>query len=441
MWPLLSNNYITNALKTGYNQFKNALPQQRSQPSSASGAYNLQGPAYYQNLSQYGTPQEQSAANNWLQRQNTTQNNTQNIGGGYTNTGVNNIVNTPPMSINIPDSVPQDAMSGNSTQNDVFDYRSQIEQSMQSYMANQTSLMNAIQGLLAPSAEEQAAQTALRNFDQSYRLGQEAISNKPIAMPFITGQQAHLQRQAGIERQGLASEYEALSGARTGQLGALKDLYGLQGQLGMDYYNMLSGQQDFQYGQQQDILDGQFQQQKFDEDVRQFGLQYAMQQQKMSQDVIAENQAIAQQNVEALSNVNLINQLIQSDKLGSITGLFKGTLRIGNITGNQEVRNQFNQLKGILSLENRQKLKGSGAISDFEARTLERAASSLGRNLKESDMRKQLIQVRGAILTSHGETAKVRMTDPSTGETQTGLSDSFGIASAIQSGYQVEYVN
>ena len=48
----------------------------------------------------------------------------------------------------------------------------------------------------------------------------------------------------------------------------------------------------------------------------------------------------------------------------------------------------------MLALQNRQQLKGSGAISDFEAKVLERAASSLGRNLSDTDFRATLTQLR-----------------------------------------------
>jgi len=46
----------------------------------------------------------------------------------------------------------------------------------------------------------------------SYQLGREQIEQQPIAMPLIVGQQAALQRQYEIKRQGLLLEREALMG-------------------------------------------------------------------------------------------------------------------------------------------------------------------------------------------------------------------------------------
>lgn len=52
--------------------------------------------------------------------------------------------------------------------------------------------------------------------------------------------------------------------------------------------------------------------------------------------------------------------------------------------------NTYEQLRGLLSLENREKLKGSGAISDFEAKVLDKAASRLGRNLSNEQFEQVL---------------------------------------------------
>lgn len=57
----------------------------------------------------------------------------------------------------------------------------------------------------------------------------------------------------------------------------------------------------------------------------------------------------------------------------------------------QQTKNDWENLKAMLSLESREKLKGSGAISDFEAKVLERAASlGLGTNLSETQFRERL---------------------------------------------------
>jgi hypothetical protein len=120
------------------------------------------------------------------------------------------------------------------------------------------------------------------------------------------------------------------------------------------------------------------------------------------------------------------NQAKQSilDTIGSIEkgniGGITGGIQYGFIPGSKAAltKNYYDQLKGMLSLENRSKLKGSGAISDFEAKTLEKAASALGRNLSED----QFKQVLGELKTSLGGSSAVqtiRVKDLKTGQTGT----------------------
>jgi len=83
------------------------------------------------------------------------------------------------------------------------------------------------------------------------------------------------------------------------------------------------------------------------------------------------------------------NKTLVDDLLG---GNIKAITGIPNIsrfipgTKTQFDLNTLNQLRSILALENRQKLKGSGSISDFEARTLERAASRIGEGKGASNL-------------------------------------------------------
>lgn len=101
--------------------------------------------------------------------------------------------------------------------------------------------------------------------------------------------------------------------------------------------------------------------------------------------------ANVQAGAEKQEMIELIDKLAGGD-IGAITGV----LRTGWVPGTQGAltKNYFNQLKGMLSLENRSKMKGSGAISDFEAKTLDRAASALGQNLSEDQFRAVLNDLR-----------------------------------------------
>jgi len=90
------------------------------------------------------------------------------------------------------------------------------------------------------------------------------------------------------------------------------------------------------------------------------------------------------------------------DLLNANVGPITGTMQLSsNIPGTQGAlsKNLYNQLKGMLSLENRQALKGSGAISDFEARVLEQAASALDRNLSEDQFRLVLQNIKNQLAT------------------------------------------
>lgn len=97
--------------------------------------------------------------------------------------------------------------------------------------------------------------------------------------------------------------------------------------------------------------------------------------------------------------IDTVKQLLDQDTKG-ITGAAQIGDGIGNIPSNildavtgrksQNTKNIYDQLQGLLSLENRDKLKGSGAISDFEFKVLQQAASKLGRNTSDTDFRKAL---------------------------------------------------
>jgi hypothetical protein len=80
--------------------------------------------------------------------------------------------------------------------------------------------------------------------------------------------------------------------------------------------------------------------------------------------------------------ITIIDNLRKTGGIGGITG-FTGT---GFIPGSKAAiaKAYYDQLQALLSLENRNSLKGSGAISDFEARLLEKAASALNLNLSET---------------------------------------------------------
>lgn len=106
--------------------------------------------------------------------------------------------------------------------------------------------------------------------------------------------------------------------------------------------------------------------------------------------------------------IGLVNELldtkgadgrpIASNLAGAFDRIVGGSVGKGRLA-----KNKYEQLKGLLSLENRTMLKGSGAISDFEAKTLQQAASAIGRNLSDKDFINELDKLRVA-LSSEGKT-------------------------------------
>lgn len=93
---------------------------------------------------------------------------------------------------------------------------------------------------------------------------------------------------------------------------------------------------------------------------------------------------------------NLIDELYSNPELDNITGPIDQVA--GGLFGQAAVaKNLYNQLQGVLALEGRSKLKGSGAISDFEFRVLKDAQSALGRNLPASAMRAELLKIKNIL--------------------------------------------
>ena len=91
-----------------------------------------------------------------------------------------------------------------------------------------------------------------------------------------------------------------------------------------------------------------------------------------------------------------IDELSNNPKLDNILGPIEQ--RTGGLFGEAATaKNLYNQLTGILALEGRQKLKGSGAISDFEFKVLKDAQSALGRNLNLTEFQAQLEKVRNVL--------------------------------------------
>lgn len=142
-------------------------------------------------------------------------------------------------------------------------------------------------------------------------------------------------------------------------------------------------------------------------------------------------------NKDVSEPLSVVNDLLNTGT-NAITGVGQN---IGNFLGlaNQGTIAKYNQLKSLLSLENRQKLKGSGAISDYESRTLSSAATALDRSLSNEDFTKELKKIRGVLASANGQPVTVKVTDPATGKMKTGDLTKTEINDAINQGYVIEY--
>ena len=154
-------------------------------------------------------------------------------------------------------------------------------------------------------------------------------------------------------------------------------------------------------------------------------------------DAIKEEQLAQSEAINAMEAVNSL--LSNEDGIQEITGVFQGWF--GNVRPGGPgalAENQYDQLMGILSLENRRKLKGQGTISDFEAKMLSDAASSLGRNLGEADFKRELKKIRGVFTNAAGLEASIIVTSPS-GESIRTTASREEINSLIAEGNKINY--
>lgn len=89
----------------------------------------------------------------------------------------------------------------------------------------------------------------------------------------------------------------------------------------------------------------------------------------------------------------LIQGMLDNPQLGRISGSIDQFVG-GNFGGAALAKNQYNQLKGLLSLSNINYLKGTGAISDAEQKLLANAATTLGRNLPDEVFKAELQKLK-----------------------------------------------
>ena len=148
---------------------------------------------------------------------------------------------------------------------------------------------------------------------------------------------------------------------------------------------------------------------------------------------------------EMASIMSLTDSILTDSHLSNVVGIKTPGAWFGGFFGSAwgsptgKVLNEINQLKSTLSLEARAKLKGSGAISDFEAKTLERSTNAFGTNLSNADAVAALKSIKGVTATAAGLAVPVKITNSKTGQSQIITANRNGINNAVSQGYLVEY--
>jgi len=153
---------------------------------------------------------------------------------------------------------------------------------------------------------------------------------------------------------------------------------------------------------------------------------------------------------DALNNYTLVNEILQSKGLPQLTGKAQvgGIWGLGNLVTSAYTKlamNNMKQLNAVVSLANRQLLKGSGSISNFEAQMLSDASSNLGitpkgtTNLTEDMLKKQLAKIRGAFANAAGMEAPIIYTMPD-GTTKETTASREEIEALLLAGCAIDYI-
>jgi len=307
----------------------------------------------------------------------------------------------------------------------------------------------AYQQSIQISPEELSTQGDIDKLIESTKKAFVGTKDKTIPLEFITGQLSSIERRANVLAEPLERKLSRMQAQRTSSLEASKfalDRADRTVTRETDASKFTIERADKRFEQDLALKKTEIAQlnaereyalseKKFDEDRRQFGLEHALKSREVAIKESEKTGTTVQAKGAVLDNLSLVNEILKNP------GAISGILQTGSIpfTAGATTENQYKQLKAILSLENRQKLKGSGAISDFEARTLEAASSALGRNLSESAFKTELNKIKGVFTTSAGLDATVKLTDPKSGKSEVLSAGRLGIEQAIRDGLTVEY--
>lgn len=313
----------------------------------------------------------------------------------------------------------------------------------------------AYQESLKISPEELSTQADIDSLIESTKKAYLNTEGKPIPMEFITGQLKAIENRATSLAEPLDAKLARLQSARTASLEASKfALDRADSKLTSERTAATKAKDDAESARRFGITEDDKKAER-DQSASQFNAKMAQDESHFKITKAQEDRKIAIEEAksavdnstktdaqkaaasDALNGYSLASDILDSGKINAITG-WKSPLTVLGVTNQLQV-NQVKQLKGLLSLENRQKMKGQGAVSDFEGKMLSSAASSLDTNLSNEDFTRELKKVRGVFATAGGMSTPVKVIDPKTRQAKTGDLDRAGIESAVSQGYLIEY--
>jgi hypothetical protein len=306
--------------------------------------------------------------------------------------------------------------------------------------------------------EEHETQQTLANLLASKELGIADVREKPIAMPFITGQEAAIERRAAVKTLPLQSQLASLQAKRQSSLDVAKTQYDIAKTRESATKPIEVGGNLVKYNPQTSKYESVFTSPKANEvkapttlDTAQGIMQWDSSTNswkstgftkpssetsiKRSQEMEDRELQQQQQNSQALQN---INALLADDRYKSISGV----TQTGSIpfVGDRTAVGLYDQLQGLLKLGIRGLIKGQGQVSDYEGRILADAASSLSRLTGEKQMKQALLKVRGVLRTNAGQETDVRVTNPNGEVIERVLASGEEIYNLVSQGNIVEYL-
>lgn len=274
----------------------------------------------------------------------------------------------------------------------------------------------ALLASLTPSKEEKGIQEELARMLTGFETGVEGIRTQAIPTGLLRGQAAALERQVGLQAAPLQRQLGLLQEQRTGEQTRAETELGFR-EADIEAAKPPEAEPGFTLAPGQTRFDasGEVVASGGPKPISEAAITAA----------IARTEKDEAARASQTTTIGIINEILGSEGLGKVSGKSRfGIAARTAATG--DVRAKLVQLKALTSLGERDKLKGSGTISDFEAGMLANSATSLnfaiqddGKiTLSDEEADQALRNIRGVLLAKTGELVTVIASDPATGVTE-----------------------